>query len=94
MARSIQGAPEPDDTARLDDEEEAELMQALALSSQEDKARPQAPPDKIGTASGTSVEPGGARPGIRTDMTCQLNEVKGPAKITQQHLRKTVVHAD
>jgi hypothetical protein len=58
------------------------------------KARPQALPGKIGTASGASVEPGGARPDIRIDVTHQLDEVKDPTEITQQLLQKTVVRAD
>jgi hypothetical protein len=41
MARSIQGAPEPDDLARLDAKEESELMKAVALSIQDEEERQQ-----------------------------------------------------
>jgi hypothetical protein len=91
MAHAV-GAPETDDAARNDDKEEAELREAMELSIQEEKARSQASTDNIGRAPGAPVEPGGARPDIRTDMTPQLKEAKDPVEITQQTLSKTVGH--
>jgi hypothetical protein len=58
------------------------------------KARPQVPSGKIGATSSTSVEPVSTRPNIRRDLTRQLEEVKDPPYITQQLLKKMVVHTD
>jgi hypothetical protein len=88
------GAPDTDDTARNDDNEEAELQEAMELSIQGEKTQFQAWTDKIGKAPSAPVEPGGNRPDIRTDMTLQLKEELDPDKTTQQTLSKTVVHTD
>jgi hypothetical protein len=93
MAHAV-GAPETDDAARNDDNEETELQEAMELSDRGEKTRFQAWTDQLGKAPSAPVEPGGNRPDIRTDVTRQLKEEIDPVKTAQQTLSKMVVHAD